>query len=89
MEENKDDKLRHRIHQWSVPTLIELLEEKPIHVAKISERGSSSKDPFSGSRIGRYPPMIHIAVKRVKRIRVVKIILRIASVDGVVLERRC
>ncbi len=56
MEENKDDKLRHRIHQWSVSTLIKLLEEKPIHVAKISERGSSSKDPTSGSRIGRYSP---------------------------------
>ncbi len=51
MEEDKSNKLRHRFHQWSVSTLIKLLEEKPINVARVDERGSSSKDPFSGSII--------------------------------------
>ena len=39
MEEDANSKLRHRIHQWSVKRLIELLDEKPIHVVKVSERG--------------------------------------------------
>ncbi len=31
MEEKKTDELKHRIHQWSVSTLIKLLKEKSIH----------------------------------------------------------
>jgi IS605 OrfB family transposase len=37
MEKGANSKLRHRIHQWSVPTLIKLLDEKPI-VSRRSQR---------------------------------------------------
>ncbi len=88
MERGKNAKLRHRIHQWSVSTLIRLLEEKPVHVVKVSEKGSSSTDPFTGARINGYTPlMIRSAVKGVKRVRVVKLMLRVARVNGRALER--
>jgi IS605 OrfB family transposase len=38
MEESASNKLRHRIHQWSVSTLIKLLDEKSVRVEKIRER---------------------------------------------------
>jgi transposase len=80
--------LRHRIHQWSVKKLIELLNEKPIHVVKVSERGTSSKDPFTGRRIKRFEPLvIRSAVKGLKRVKVMKIVLRVAKVGERVLER--
>ena len=56
MERGKNAKLRHRIHQWSVSTLIRLLEEKPVHVVKVSEKGSSSTDPFTGAKVKSYTP---------------------------------
>jgi transposase, IS605 OrfB family, central region len=88
MESDKSSKLRHRIHQWSVSTLIKLLEEKPVHVVKVPEKGSSSIDPFTGLRVRSYGPlMIRFAVKGAKRVRVVKVQLRVASVNGRVLER--
>ena len=88
MESDKSAKLRHRIHQWSTSTLIRLLEEKPLYVVKVSERGSSSTDPVTGLRTKGYSPlMIRFAVKRVRRVKVVKLLLRITSVNGRVLER--
>jgi len=88
MEESASNKLRHRIHQWSVKKLIELLDEKPIHVVKVSERGTSSRDPFTGRRVRRFKPLvIRSAVKGVKRVKVVKVALRVAWVNGGVLER--
>jgi IS605 OrfB family transposase len=42
MEKNKSRKLRHRIHQWSIATLIKLLEDRPVHVVRVSERGSTA-----------------------------------------------
>uniref|UniRef100_A0A7J2U324 Uncharacterized protein n=1 Tax=Ignisphaera aggregans TaxID=334771 RepID=A0A7J2U324_9CREN len=39
VERGANNKLRHRIHQWSVKKLIELLDVKPIHIVKVSERG--------------------------------------------------
>jgi IS605 OrfB family transposase len=88
MEEDASSKLRHRIHQWSVKKLIELLDEKPIHVVKVSERGTSSKDPFTGRRIKRFEPLvIRSAVKGLKRVKVMKIVLRVAKVGERVLER--
>jgi putative transposase len=39
MERVKGGRLMHRIHQWSVAKLIELLEDRPIHVVRISENG--------------------------------------------------
>jgi IS605 OrfB family transposase len=88
MEKNSSSKLRHRIHQWSVKKLIELLDEKPVHVVKVSERGISSKDPFTGKRIKKFEPLVtRTAVKGVKRMKVMKTVLRVAKVYGRVLER--
>jgi putative transposase len=89
MSENKSRKLRHRIHQWSVATLIKLLEDRPIHVVRVSERGSSSVDPFTRRRIDGYSPLvIRTAVRGAKgRYKVVKVVLRVAYVDGRVVER--
>jgi putative transposase len=88
MVEDANSKLRHSIHQWSVKKLIELLDEKPIHVVKVSENGTSSRDPFTGRRIRRFKPLvIRTAVKGVKRVKVVKVALRVAWVNGGVLER--
>jgi len=69
MERDKNTKLRHRIHQWSVSTLVKLLEERPVHVVKVSERGSSSTDPFTGAKIKGFKPlMIRFAVKGARRV---------------------
>jgi IS605 OrfB family transposase len=73
MEEDANSKLRHRIHQWSVKKLIEILDEKPVYVVKVSEEGTSSKDPFTGRRVRRFEPlMIRTAVKGLKRVKVMK-----------------
>jgi IS605 OrfB family transposase len=89
MKKNKSRKLRHRIHQWSVATLIKLLEDRPIHVVRVSERGSSSVDPFTKKRIDGYSPLvIRTAVRGAKgRFKVVKVVLRVAYVDGRIVER--
>jgi putative transposase len=89
MEKNMGRKLRHRIHQWSIATLIKLLEDRPIHVVRVSERGSSSVDPFTRKRIDGYSPLvIRTAVRGAKGgFKVVKVVLRVAYVDGRVVER--
>ena len=88
MEEDTSSKLRHRIYQWSVGKLIELLDEKPIHIVKVYERGTSSRDPFTSARINRFNPLvIRTAVKGFKRVKVLKIVLRVAKVCGTALER--
>ncbi len=40
-----------------VATITKLLEEKPVHVARVSERGSSSVDPLSHVRVKTYTPL--------------------------------
>jgi len=88
MEEDASSKLRHRIHQWSVKKLIELLDEKPIHVVKVSESGTSSRDPFTGKTIKKFePPVIRSAVKGFKRVEVMKTVLRVAKIGRRALER--
>jgi len=88
MERDASNKLRHRIHQWSVRKLIELLDEKPVHVVEVSERGTSSRDPLTGLRINEYKPLvIRSAVKEFKRVKVMKIVLRVAKIGGRALER--
>jgi IS605 OrfB family transposase len=70
MERDKNAKLRHRIHQWCVSTLIKLLEENPVHIAKVSEKGFSSTDPPTRSKVKSYTPMmIRIAVNGLKGLR--------------------
>jgi IS605 OrfB family transposase len=88
MEEDASNKLRHRIHQWSVKKLIELLDEKPVHAIKVSESGTSSRDPFTGRRIKEFDPLvIRTAVKGIKRVKVMKIVFRAAKICEKVLER--
>jgi IS605 OrfB family transposase len=88
MEEDANSKLRHRIHQWSVRKLVELLDEKSIHVVEVSESGTSSRDPFTGRRIRSFEPLvIRSAVKGLGRVKVVKVVLRVAKVGGRALER--
>jgi IS605 OrfB family transposase len=88
MEKSVGNKLRHRIHQWSVKKLIELLDEKPVHVVKVSEKGTSSRDPFTGLIINKYRPlMIRTAVKGLERVKAMKIVLRVTKVCGRALER--
>jgi transposase len=88
MEEGVSSRLRHRIHQWSVRKLVELLDEKPVYVIKVSERGTSSRDPFTGRRVRGFEPLvIRTAVKGLGRVKVMRVVLRVAKVGGRVLER--
>jgi len=34
MENNASSELRYRIYQWGIKKLIELLDEKPMHIVK-------------------------------------------------------
>jgi putative transposase len=87
MEESASNKLRHRIHQWSVSTLTKLLGEKSVRVEKVSENGTSSRDPFTGFLIRDYEPLvIRSAVRGLRRVKVVKTALRVARVCGRVVE---
>jgi len=87
MEEDKGRRLRHRIHQWSVRTLVRLLEEKPIQVVEVSEAGTSSRTP-SGVRITFSPLVIRTAVRGTSgRVRPVKIRLRVGRAGDEVWER--
>ena len=87
MEEDKGRRLRHRIHQWSVRTLVRLLEEKPIQVVEVSEAGTSSRTP-SGVRITFSPLVIRTAVRGASgRVRPVRIRLRVGRAGDEVWER--
>jgi IS605 OrfB family transposase len=48
MSQNKGGRLMHRIHQWSVAKLIEPLEDRPIHVVRVSEGGPQAWIHFQG-----------------------------------------
>jgi len=79
-EKARMNTLRHRIHQWSVSRLGEALNNKPVHVVEVSEAYTSSIDPFTGKRIRRFNPSVtRCAVRGARRVRVVKIVLRIAE----------
>ena len=87
MEEDKGMRLRHRIHQWSVRTLVRLLEEKPIQVVEVSEAETSSRTP-SGVRITFSPLVIRTAVRGASgRVRPMKIRLRVGRAGDEVWER--
>jgi len=79
-EKTYSDKLRHRIHQWNVVKLVDVLSNKPVYVDKINEAYTSTTDPFTGKRIKTFSPlMIRYAWRGRKRVRVVKFRLRIAE----------
>jgi len=87
-----DDKLRHRIYQWSASSLVKVLNRKPLHVESVPEAGSSSYDPFNSSlKLVYAPAMIHIVRMSGgprRRVRVDKIVFRLAKLsNGWVLDR--
>jgi len=79
-ERTYSDKLRHRIHQWSVVKVVEVLNNKPIYVDTINESYTSSTDPFTGKRLTNFASlMMRYAWRGRKRVKVVKFKLRIAE----------
>jgi len=74
------NELRHRIHQWSVNKLYDILQNKPVNVVSINEAYTSSIDPFTGKRLRTFTPlMMRYAWRGRKRVKVVKFRLRIAE----------
>ena len=89
VEKTRKNTLRHRIHQWSVAKLVEVLNSKPLHIVEVSEAYTSSTNPFTSKPIRRYTPsMTRIAVRGRKRIRVIRVQLRLGRLhNGMVLDR--
>jgi len=89
LERVSDDRMRHRISQWSASKLVRILEQKPIHVESIYEGDTSSKDPFDRSELSYAPAVIRVArVSGGLRVRVIKIRLRLARLsNGWILDR--
>jgi len=85
-----DDRMRHRIVQWSASKLVRILEQKPVYVESIYEGDTSRRDPFDHSKELSYTPAV-IRVARVSgglRVRVIKVRLRLARLsNGWVLDR--
>jgi len=84
-----DDRMRHRISQWSASKLARILKQKPIHVESVYEGDTSSKDSFDQSKLSYAPAVIRVArVSGGLRVRVIKIRLRLARLsNGWILDR--
>jgi len=79
-EKTHSDKLRHRMNQWSVVKLVEVLKNKPVYVDTVNEAYTSTTDPFTGKRLTNFTPlMMRYAWRGRKRVRVYKFRLRIAE----------
>jgi len=79
-EKTYSDRLRHRIHQWSVVKLVDVLENKPLYVDTINEAYTSTTDPFTGKRLTSFTPlMMRYAWRGRKRVKAYKFRLRIAE----------
>jgi len=64
MASNARKNLGHRTHQCYVGKLVEVLNNKPLYVVKISEAYSSSRDPFSWEPIKSHAPyLIRVALR--------------------------
>lgn len=91
VERQKRSALRHRLHQWSVSTLVRLLHDSPVYIELVDERRTSSIDPFSGKRVRRWLPSVTRAAARgghrYVRAKVYKLRLRLGLVDGYMVER--
>ncbi len=91
VEQQRWSALRHRLYQWSIATLVSLLQDSPVHMELVDERGTSSIDPFSGKRIRRWlSSMTRIAARGGRRhvkVKVYKVRLRFGVVDGYMIER--
>jgi len=83
VEKTKKNTLRHRIYQWSVSALVEVLDNKPLRVVEVSEAYTSSTDPFTGKLIRSFTPsMTRYAVRGRKRVRVIRVQLRLAKLGN-------
>ena len=59
-----------------------------MRVEKVSENGTSSRDPFTALLIKGYEPLvIRAAVRGLKRVKVMRTTLRVARVCSKVIER--
>jgi len=63
MESNKNDKLRHRIHQWSVVKFVDMLKTQPIEVAEVSKSYTSSINPFNGKRLRKGKQVVEKVIR--------------------------
>jgi IS605 OrfB family transposase len=63
MEGNKNDKLRHRIHQWSVIKFVDMLKTQPIEVEEVSESYTSSINPFNGEKLRKRKQVVEKVIK--------------------------
>ncbi|BAB66123.1 IS200/IS605 family accessory protein TnpB-related protein [Sulfurisphaera tokodaii] len=63
MEKDKNDELRHRVHQWSVVKFVELLKAQPVDVEEVSEAYTSSINPFNGKKLKKSKQIIERIVK--------------------------
>ena len=63
MEGDKNARLRHRIHQWSVIKFTELLKAQPIDVEELSEAYTSSINPFDGEKLKKRRQVVEKIVK--------------------------
>ena len=63
MESNKNDKLRHRIHQWNVIKFVDMLKTQPIEVAEVSESYTSSTNPFDGEKLKKRKQVVERVIK--------------------------
>jgi IS605 OrfB family transposase len=99
MEGDKNDKLRHRIHQWSVIKFVEMLKAQPIDVDEVSESYTSSINPFNGEKLKKRKQIVERAIKVFNPylmtgsahegggIKVFKVNARYLESGGVLLER--
>jgi len=79
-ERTYSNELKHRIHQWSVNKLYDILQNKPVNVTSINEAYTSTKDPFTGERIKTFSPlMMRYAWRGRKRVHSMKFELRMAE----------
>jgi transposase, IS605 OrfB family, central region len=62
MESDKNDKLRHRIHQWSVVKFV-MLKTQPIDVDEVSESYTSSINPFNGEKLKKRKQVVERVIK--------------------------
>jgi transposase, IS605 OrfB family, central region len=63
MEGDKNDKLRHRIHQWSVVKFVDMLKTQPIDVDEVSESYTSSINPFNGEKLRKGKQVVERVIK--------------------------
>ena len=83
MASNARKRVRHRIHQCCASKLVEILNNKPLHVFEGSEAYPPSRDPFSDKPIKRYTPSVtRIALRGGRRVKVIKIQMRLERLSN-------